>query len=270
MSSDDKTVNQTKFGYCKKKGSKNDRKWILFTGVYFNGSEFSDPCLATEENELKASSSRTDSFDISSSFRDDTWYSASRTPLELIYRKPEQDVKDCTYSPGNGVCNELFNTIEFKFDLGDCCAATCIHTDCGNDGLNFESVFGKLIDSGDGFRNCIDPDPSMKPVTIFLESISMSEPESNPFLKLDCDGRNVFSIPVHQSMENNMEMVIVRDEANCTLKIEEMQDDKIFSWEINYTISDEKSDVLYKGHGSTKKTNEYFSVCKWNFVLCGN
>ena len=255
LSSDDIEVGQTQFGYCKE-----DRRWILFTGRFFDGEEFGDPCLAGR-NELAAFSSKTDSFDISTSFHE-PWYSASNEPIELILANLGENDNDCRALPGNGVCNPFFNRPKYKFDGGDCCAATCAHSDCGKGSLNSASAFGARIASGDGFPNCIDPDPSMKPVTIELTSISMSYAGPNPILKFECDGSNVFSIPVDKSMENNTETVIVHGEANCAFKLEELRHDKGFSWGMSYSISNEKGAILHEGYGFTKKTNENFSVCK--------
>ena len=249
ISSDTKEVNQTQIGYCKAQ-----RKWIIFN------SPGHDPCLF-QEKELVAKSSRTDSFDISTSFGD-TWYSAANKPLSLALVELGGNAKACDSYIRDGVCNEFFNNHAYDFDGGDCCVTKCTGTECGKGGLNSTFFFGMDIEFGDGFPNCISSDPSMKPVTIKLESISTSDPESNPKLKFECDEHNVFSIPVHPSMENNTETVEVHSEANCTLKLVELKDGKKSSWEMNYTILDDKNDVLYKGYGSTKKTNEYFSVCK--------
>jgi len=252
LSSDIEKFNQTAIAYCKRQ-----RKWIIFNSP---NSPDRDPCKL-KEKELVAKSSRTDAFDISTSFSD-TWYSAANKPLSLALVELGENAKACEEYTRDGVCNKFFNKPEYQFDGGACCATKCTGIECGKGGLNSTTFFGRDID-GDGFQNCIDPDPSIKPVTITLESISKSHPESsesNPELKFECDGNNVFSIPVYLSMENNRETVKVNTESNCTFILVEMKDSKKFSWEMNYSVTDDKNDVIYKGYGSTKKTNEYFSV----------
>ena len=255
---------QIQFGYCEK-----NRQWVLFKNRFFNGTEFDNPCLAGE-NELAAFSSRTSSFDISTSFRD-PWYSASNAPLDLVVVELKENTEDCRSLSGNGVCNKILNTGQFEFDGGDCCVATCNHTGCGKDGLKFASVFGTRISSGDGFPDCIDLDPSMKSLTIRLNSLSMRDQGSDLNLRFECDGSNVFSIPVDLSMENNVETVVVYKAGNCSFKMEELYYDKEFSWgEMSYTIFSENKNVLHEGYVSTNKTIEHFLICKWNSVCCVN
>jgi len=247
--SDNSDFNQTKIGYCK-----NDRKWVLYN------SPDDKPCNA-KENEIAAYSTKTDSFDISTSLSE-TWYSASNEPLDLVLFEPDDDSKDCYSNVDDGICNVFFNKPELKFDGGDCCATTCNHTGCGKGVFNSKSLFGTVIESGDGYPNCKDPDSNVKSVAIEINSISMNDSESKFTLKFECDGDDLFSIPLNQSMANNMEEFPVPRWGNCTFKPGENPQDNEFSWEINYTISRaiDNAHILHEGHVSMKKPTEYFSV----------
>ena len=247
IASDDIGVNQTQIGYCK-----DDRKWVLFN------SSLDNPCQA-EENQLVAHSSRTDSFDISTSF-DYKWYSASNEPLLLVLEELGENPKDCRSNLGDGICEEFFNKPEYIFDGGDCCATTCSHSKCGKGGLDYTPVSGMKIAFGDRFPNC--KDPSMKPVTIGIDSISISDLETNPILNFYCDGSYVLSIPVNQSMEDYTETIMVPREGNCIFK-PELEHGEDFEWEVCYTVSSEATDIPIEDCISwNKKINEYFSVCK--------
>uniref|UniRef100_A0A7S4EP40 LNR domain-containing protein n=1 Tax=Pseudo-nitzschia australis TaxID=44445 RepID=A0A7S4EP40_9STRA len=235
LSSDDIRVNQTQIGYCR-----DDRKWVLFNSVLDN------PCQA-EGNQLVAHSSKTDSFDVSTSFGD-TWYSGSNEPLLLVLEELRENPKDCRSYLGDGICDEFFNKPVYEFDGGDCCATTCSHLNCGKGGLNYAPVFGTKI-ALDRFPNC--KDPSMKPVTIGLNSISISDLETNPIVNFICDGNDVLSIPVDQSIEDYTETVMVPREGSCMFKPE--LEVKGFEWELCYTVSSEGTDISYEGCISWKR-----------------
>jgi len=248
-------TDRTQFGYCKEK-----RRWVLFKSYQDN----IDPCGAGED-EL-AHSSKTDSFDISTSFGE-TWYSAYNTPLDLFFFElGDKDKKENCLSSGNGICNDLVNTFEFKYDEGDCCAATCTNPNCGIEALEKAFDTEILPIPGNGFPSC--KDPSMVPVIIRLDQIliSKNDTSSNAKLKLDCDGRNVFLINVNQSMVMKNETVMVRDEVKCTLKIEEFNNYRQQSWEVYYSVfygysQYDKQFEIYRGKSnSTENNDEYFSV----------
>jgi len=86
----------------------------------------------------------------------------------------------CRDAPlGDGICDDYFNTAEFNYDGGDCCASTCNGPLCGGSGLSvafgvdlsdntFQSQF--LEDSTlVGFEDC--KDPTMETFTIELFAI---------------------------------------------------------------------------------------------------
>merc|ERR1712238_453327 len=113
-------------------------------------------------------STKTDTYDISTSF-DDSWYSSSGTPMDLYFfdNETELTATTCGLSLNDGQCDPSFNKVEYQFDGGDCCAATCTHPSCGIGGLT--SVFGNESNSGDGFSDC--KDPAMVPITIRFDNI---------------------------------------------------------------------------------------------------
>ena len=73
-------VNDTEISiqYCT-----NDRRWIIFT-QYTQNKTITDACTANSFVDVLAKSSKTTSFDISSSF-DETWFSSTNTPLEVFF-----------------------------------------------------------------------------------------------------------------------------------------------------------------------------------------
>eukprot|EP00531_Pseudo-nitzschia_arenysensis_P016925 CAMPEP_0116121006 /NCGR_PEP_ID=MMETSP0329-20121206/3473_1 /TAXON_ID=697910 /ORGANISM="Pseudo-nitzschia arenysensis, Strain B593" /LENGTH=1333 /DNA_ID=CAMNT_0003614803 /DNA_START=191 /DNA_END=4192 /DNA_ORIENTATION=+ len=255
------------FGYCRK-----ERQWILYRG------DASNPCDAAIDNSefLLARSSKTDNFDISTSF-DESWFSASNTPLDMYFfdGEDEQEIEDhCDSFLGDGKCDPFFNKPGYQYDGGDCCAATCTKPACGRGGLT--SVFGDRNISGDGFATCNDP--SMFPITIHLNDIvsnrdpkftgldwennepgilSWSEffsfetldevqtweavPPLNPYFSLDCDGKNVMTAYIEESMVNKSQTVMVEDGVKCilvirntTTDIDILEDDPI--WFIDYSV----------------------------------
>ncbi len=264
----DTSISNTSFGYCRE-----ERQWILYRGNATN------PCDAAANSQLLlARSSKTDNFDISTSF-DESWFSASNTPLEMYFfdGDDEEEIEDhCDSFLGDGKCDPFFNTLGFQYDGGDCCAATCTDANCGRGGLM--NVFGEPGVSGDGFQNCSDP--SMLPITIYLNDIAsnrdskftgldlksfdlgifedydwedipwvsendvyewMGAPPVNPYFALDCNGKNVMTAYIQESMVNKSQTVMVEDGATCTLvirnkttEIDIFEDDPI--WLVDYTI----------------------------------
>jgi len=250
-------------GYCKEK-----RQWKLFKNVgdgEDEGGERNDPCKVTRENEL-AHSGATDYFDVSSSF-DDSWFSASGTPLDLYFFESDLGGKDlvdeCGSFLNNGKCDLFFNTLGFQYDGGDCCAATCKKTNCGQDGA--KGAFGNNFTEGIGYRNCVDP--NMVPLTINLDRITSSRnPEIlevtkeqedeyfrekdikfweqdpvTPFFIVDCDDDNMLSIYIDKSMESNSETIYVRDGARCKVSVSnttnfEAKWDNDPIWWVEYTV----------------------------------
>ena len=223
----------TSFGYCRE-----DRQWILF-----DGHNISDPCNAT----VLARSSKTDTFDISTMF-EESWVSASNTPLDLyFFDGTDETDMHCDLFLGDGNCDPVFNELGYDFDGGDCCAATCTKSNCGRGGLS--SVFGNSAISGDGYESC--KDPSLFPITLQLNRMSSSRaPEHTgwkhlsdtprpwawdydenkfiewrdaepvkPYMSLDCNGKNVMTVYLDNSMVNKSQTVMVEDGAECTLVI---------------------------------------------------
>ena len=72
-------------------------------------------------------------------------------------------------------------------------------------------------------------------------SYILSDPITPLLLSLYCDQKNVISILMDKSMEDNSEIVMVEDGAECTLKIENTTDWKKSIWYFNYTIYHDKA-----------------------------
>jgi hypothetical protein len=147
------------FGYCI-----GDRRWILFKGNATNAWE------ARENKTEVAHSSKTDTFDVSIMFGE-TWYSSSNTPLDAYFVENNDTIElnetTCSSFIGDGNCDLFYNTFDYQYDGGDCCAATCSGSNCGIGSIN--NAFGTNNTSGDGFPNCVDPD--IVPITIRLGNI---------------------------------------------------------------------------------------------------
>lgn len=231
----EKGIGNTSFGYCRE-----ERQWILFQG---NEDGF-DPCDAKDNDVELARSSKTDKFDISTSFSE-SWVSSSNTPLDLYFVE-SQDGLHCELFLDDGVCDVSFNQPGYQYDGGDCCASTCTQSNCGR---GASEIFGNTNVLGTNFPNCTNP--VMVPITIQLNSIENSrssefvkasdlqlsqytvdleDPESaelwrnekppvNPYFALDCDGNNVLTVYLDPSMASHAETVMVEDGASCSLVV---------------------------------------------------
>jgi len=253
-------------GFCNKR-----RHWILFKNETSDEKLNTDPCKVQREEEL-AHSAKTDKFDISSAF-DEMWYSASGTPLDLYFFDATGDGvglnENCGSFLNNGKCDDLFNTIDYQYDGGDCCASTCVQANCGVNSIT--SAFGVKGAGGDGFPKCNDPE--LVPITIKLETISSSRDEAflnvtdiqldeyfrekgidfwteqpvTPFFIVDCNDVNVLSTYVNDTMLGNTETLLVEDGASCRISVsnttnffEKWDNDPI--WWVRYTV--------YHGNGT--------------------
>mmetsp|Transcript_13568 Transcript_13568/g.38164 ORF Transcript_13568/g.38164 Transcript_13568/m.38164 type:complete len:1360 (-) Transcript_13568:377-4456(-) len=216
------------FGYCV-----DDHRWTLFEGA-------TDACSAGEGK--LAHSAMTPSFDVSTAF-DDGWYSVSGTPLDLYFIQLGKDVEDRCSSLDNGECDPFFNTYQYQYDGGDCCAATCSHPRCGIGAM--AEVFGTVGTNSKGFPLC--KNPKMIPVTIHLDNFTSSRSPANmrqkfnkrevetlsivksqrwwdkkptsPTLTLRCDEKNVLVVNIDERMRNQTETVFVNDGASCRMTV---------------------------------------------------
>ncbi|VEU35645.1 unnamed protein product [Pseudo-nitzschia multistriata] len=263
-------------GYCKQ-----HRHWKLFKNEGQSGCDLEgtcDPCDVPREREL-AHSSKTETFDVSTVF-DALWYSASGTPLDLYFFETENMGKDlekhCSSFLNDGNCDLFFNTPDYQYDGGDCCASTCDKSNCGTGGIT--DAFGAQVESGDGYANCRNP--RMEPVTIHLNSITSSrnpdllnvtadqlaeherekgtdfwtEEPVTPLMIVNCDGITILSIYVDKKMENSSETIMVEDGARCRISIDNSTGffknwDNEAIWWVDYTVY----------HGNTT-TNEIVSA----------
>jgi cell division protein FtsB len=259
------------FGYCRE-----NRQWILFEG----NEDYFDPCSASKNDLELARSSKTDAFDISTSF-DELWVSSSNTPLDLYFFGGRDRIElHCDLSMGDGFCDQEFNTLDFNYDGGDCCAATCTQSNCGIGGL--ASVFGSSEFTEVAFPYCVNPE--MLPITIRLDAISTSQNVElsqfqdegidqkelwrqapvAPYFSLDCNGRNVLTVYIQEIMVSNSETVMVEDGANCELVVRNTTanifaiDDPI--WFVNYTLfhGDENKSVKILTQNSKDKETANF------------
>lgn len=235
-----------KFGYCADK-----RKWYMYAG------NETDACSILREEQL-AYSEITYAYDISSSF-ESTWYSPSGTPLELYFFEDEDSLNAevCASFLGDGICNKIFNTAEYDFDQGDCCAATCDHAQCGMGTLT-ESFGTNLTKVGDGYPKCDDPE--MKYITILVNDVyrptarpllgggdteqspidmmfgQQDLAPTGPTMIIDCDGKNLLKTTIDPEMENKTETIRVSDGASCTMMVKNSTISINKVWYVNYTV----------------------------------
>jgi hypothetical protein len=213
-----------KFGYCM-----NDRHWILFKG------DTTDACEVGEKGNELARSSKTDTFDVSTMF-DETWMSATNTLLDVKFfeNSGDTEMNEATCSLfiddiDNGICDSTFNSLNFRYDGGDCCAATCSGSICGMDSSGIYSKY---------FPNCLDPD--MVPLTIRLDNVILNSTLDldpvKPLLSISCDETNVLSLYIEESMVNKKDTIRVNDGALCTITISNATSGVDPDWFANYTI----------------------------------
>jgi len=273
---------QYKFSYCR-----DERYWVLWdtNSVIDKRKGIALACDAP----VIVKSEQTDVFDISSSFFDN-WVTASNTPVELyFFPKGKEEELFCDLELGDGTCDDpALNKEDFEYDEGDCCAATCIGSKCGYSGI--PNVFNSNI-SADGFDNCVDPE--MEATTIKLNSVVSSrnpeftsnifpvdvnvfevfrldestwrnETPAQPYFSLDCDGKNVLTVYIDETMSNSSQTVKVANGADCSLVVvntttnSDRQWDDPPIWYIDYTlyhgekgyVEDENVEIL------TRRTNE--------------
>jgi len=209
----DETKIKAKFAYCKK-----ERKWYFFKG------DDEDAC---NENQMLAYSSLSSSYDIERVFQD-PWYLRGGAGLEVSSEFGGIGIGGgCGITKGDGKCNVDFNTADFEYDGGDCCAATCNQPICGL-GVLKQAFETTLNADGDGYQNCLNPvmvDVKMILHEVKVESYRQTECpfqmvySTPPLLRVECDGRNHLTIDVEEKMENKTELIKVEDDAKCKVLI---------------------------------------------------
>jgi hypothetical protein len=141
--------------------------------------------------------------------------------------------------------------VDYQYDEGDCCAATCNGLNCGRG--NLVEVFETPVPTGDGYPRCQDPE--MKPITILFNDVYLPErqvlwtPEGyedensfreidprEPLLVLDCDHIPILMTSVSDSMATKSETVMVADGADCSLRIKNTTSGPVDIWYVNYTV----------------------------------
>lgn len=278
------------FGYCR-----SDRQWILF-----EGDDIVDPCSANNSDLELARSSKTDTFDISTSF-ESSWVSASNTPLDMYFFDNETEIEEhCDAGLNDGICDSFFNRLGYDYDGGDCCASTCTRSQCGRTG--FSALFGSDV-SGIHYPHCRNP--TMVPLTIRLNSISSSRdvefdvfesewdqpwgPDGSenewrnatpvdPYFALDCADNNIFTVYIEPTMVKNSETVMVDDAASCKLVVRNATtitrniatNDP--TWLINYTIFHGESErvPILTQHSSEVEVAHFKRIPACYFQMLGD
>ena len=251
--SDNNNTATATLAYCKKK-----RRWLFFKGT-------GDPCSAWDTEEEIAHSSKTDTFDVGSSIVED-WFSAFNTPLDMYFIEDEENLQqNCGSFVHDGKCDvAVFNTFNYQYDGGDCCASTC------NKGASCGAIENSTEKK---YSNCVDP--SMAAITIRFDQNYTSEEmnlNQDMLLKLDCTDEdtsyNAFTIQASAIRENDTEPVFVSVSSNCTLDIEgvEFNDTKVTS-SLQYSV--------YHGYEILNGANQlpidvlqnhFYVPSKYNFV----
>jgi hypothetical protein len=161
------------------------------------------------------------------------------------------DDVQCNSFLGDGNCDSFFNIVDYQYDEGDCCAATCNGLNCGRG--NLVEAFETPVPTGDGYPRCQNPE--MKPITILLNDVYLPVrqvlgiPEGyegvngfseidprEPLLVLDCDNTPILMVSVSESMANKSETVMVADGTDCSLRIKNATSGPAYIWYVNYTV----------------------------------
>mmetsp|Transcript_86 Transcript_86/g.200 ORF Transcript_86/g.200 Transcript_86/m.200 type:complete len:932 (-) Transcript_86:518-3313(-) len=225
-------INST-IGYCR-----NTRQWTLYEDPHHNTT----PCDGDKDG--LAFSPSTDTYDITSSFRELTsWVDSRNAPIDFFVFDFALEAEDlhCDLSLGDGVCDSAFNMPGYAYDEGDCCASTCSQPSCGRHREKSGYIFGSTVYPEVAFPNCIDDDTV--PITIRLNNITSSrdprfdldgvvpwkESKSKagwrsatprlPYFALFCNEKNVFTAYIDETMEGGSETVMVEDGAICKLTV---------------------------------------------------
>ena len=105
------------FGYCKKR-----EVWILYSGQSESICDIyeEDKDLSTQEKKLLAYSSRTNSFNIESTF-ESPWFGRKRNAIDLTFFDLADGQSCDEFFAGNAVCDSAYNTKVNDYDGGDCC-----------------------------------------------------------------------------------------------------------------------------------------------------
>ncbi|CAJ1943609.1 unnamed protein product [Cylindrotheca closterium] len=135
----------------------------------------------------------------------------------------------CTHVPiGDAVCHPYFNSEQFGWDGGDCCAGSCIGPQCGLGGLSrpfdIDGDQSRDLFSILGYEFC--EDPSMAPLTIELHNFKVLQNDeynavagneegatfcSTSTINVRCDGVSYLHFPAHT----------FNNESDCTLSFTE-------------------------------------------------
>ena len=177
----------------------------------------------------------------------------------------------CGFFVGDGLCDPAFNNLNYQYDGGDCCAATCTQPTCGKN--NITTGFG-INSTGDGYPTCVDP--GMVSITIRLdEMIFKTDQLQNSLLNLNCttDNRNeydVFSITATENMINKTEGVMVEDRSTCSFYIKTLYDgstnvDPIVKYSVfhgynNDDIIAKNQFIIFQGESQNNTIAETFKV----------
>lgn len=274
------------FGYCKEQ-----QQWVLFD----NSAKLNhDACkvVDTFRENLQAYSSKSISFDIEETFGN-TWFSEGGSPLDLtFYEKDGEWTKDeCDASFGDGECFNGLNNIDYEFDGGDCCGATCNLFECGAGAL-YQAFNVTLNEAGDGFPYCKNPD--MVNITIRINSIETKETLDTslirvnttlPLLTVACDERTYMMVKLQNDMNDKNETVSMSDAANCTIttiseEIEDLQDyanskfvnESLIKWATSavhyeiYQVEGEETIMILNETNQTNSINNFQLVPKCYFT----
>lgn len=244
-----------KFGYCK-----SDRTWYF----YENTNEVGNiACNAIVEDKVLAYSSSTNAFDIGDTFTN-PWFSGGGSPLTLNFIQKEWLDEECAEFFADGICYEGFNSLDFEYDGGDCCGATCpVKAVCGVQKL--ENAFGLQLKSlADGFQTCVDPD--MVDIVIKINGIKEETKKDQygeefltlpPLLILDCDDKNHMLLKLENAMVGKSETVKVSDGASCKITVRYEGDLSETDYQIHHRLETGEEILVLEGNNKKSITRDF-------------
>jgi len=240
-----------KFAYCKPK-----RQWVFFETTEAVNN---DACKAIDEKKVMAVSSSTNAFDIADTFSN-PWFSPGGTPLSMNFLQKTWSDEECAEFFADGMCYDPFNLLDFNYDGGDCCGATCPNSLCGVQKL--DNAFGIDLKSvSDGFPTCVDPD--MVDIVIKIDSIEKGEYMNQygesasltpPLLILECDDKLHLLLKLEDEMVGNNETVKVRDGASCKITVRKAIDLSKTDYQVYHRLDSGDEILILDGNNYDSKT----------------
>lgn len=178
--------------------------------------------------------------------------------IENVEKDPDIE-RNCQNFLNDGECDSNFNNHYYNYDGGDCCATTCTKDNCEE--MLSEAFETTLVgEDAKGFPYC--KDEIMIDLITTLHTFEYNVPDWadqgngtndakweeiwSPLLKLECNGKMVFSIPIEWSMGGNNQKARVGKSSDCILTVDNFE--PIWKLNVSSTIegSMKRPEIVYR------------------------